>query len=169
MAVLQIIAWPDPVLGKVTSPVVAISDVADLAHDMLDTMYAAPGRGLAAPQVGILLRLFVMDTTWKDGVRDPLVCVNPEVIAQSDEMATNAEGCLSIKGVSLDVTRPAWVELSWTDLQGIRNQRRFDGFAAACVQHEYDHLEGRLTFDLVTPTARASAEATYHAYQETHL
>ncbi|AHD08022.1 peptide deformylase [Phaeobacter gallaeciensis] len=167
MTVLPIRAWPDPVLSMRASPVDATEDVAELARDMLDTMYAAPGRGLAAPQVGVLARLFVMDTTWKEGARDPLVCINPDIVALSEEMATMSEGCLSIEGVSLDVTRPAWVDLAWSDLEGVRHQRRFEGFAAACVQHEYDHLEGCVTFDRVSPTARAAAVATYETYLET--
>ncbi|MFV1491464.1 peptide deformylase [Phaeobacter sp. JH18-32] len=167
MTVLQIRAWPDPVLSSPATPVTDPSEVADLVRDMLDTMYAAPGRGLAAPQVGVLARVFVMDTTWKEGMRDPLVCLNPEIIALSVEMATRTEGCLSIRGLSLDVTRPAWVDLGWTDMEGVRHQRRFDGFAAACVQHEYDHLDGRVTFDRVDPEARAAALATYETNLET--
>ncbi|APG45766.1 peptide deformylase [Phaeobacter porticola] len=161
MTVLPIVTWPDPVLSARADPVASIADVADLAQDMLDTMYAAPGRGLAAPQVGVLRRVFVMDTMWKDGARDPLVCINPEILALSDTLVTGPEGCLSIPGVSLEVARPDWVELGWRDLDGTRHQRRFDGFAAVCIQHEYDHLEGRVTFDQVLPEIRAKAEAAY--------
>ncbi|AUQ65109.1 peptide deformylase [Phaeobacter inhibens] len=167
MAVLPIRAWPDPVLSTPAKPIATPGNVETLARDMLETMYAAPGRGLAAPQVGVLIRLFVMDTTWKEGTRDPLVCVNPDIVALSAETATMSEGCLSIKGVNLEVTRPARVDLAWSDLQGVRHQRRFEGFAAACVQHEYDHLEGRVTFDRVSPAARAAAVATYETYLET--
>ena len=167
MAVRPIVAWPDPVLSTPASPVIGVSDVADLAQDMLDTMYGAPGRGLAAPQVGVLQRVFVMDTTWKDGTRAPLICINPEIKDRSDRHVSGPEGCLSIPGVSLTVERSEWVDLEWSDLQGVRHCRRFDGFDAICIQHEYDHLDGIVTFDRVSAVARAEAEKTYNSYVET--
>jgi peptide deformylase len=114
---------------------------------MLDAMYAAPGRGLAAPQVGVTQRLFVMDTTWKDAAPTPQVFVNPQIIWCSETATTMDEGCLSIPGQLVPVTRPAEVDLRWQSLDGTTQQARQTGFAAACVQHEVDHLDGILCTD----------------------
>ncbi len=152
-----IICWPDPRLATVCAPVAG--DVAALAADMLDTMYAAPGRGLAAPQVGVLLRLFVMDVTWKDGARDPQVFINPEILWRSATRKTGPEGCLSIPGVLAEVERATEVRLRWTDLAGAVREETLTGFAAICAQHEYDHLDGIVTLDHLDQDARAQAEA----------
>jgi peptide deformylase len=161
MAVLPILRWPDPRLSTPCAPVEG--DVSQLASDMLETMYAAPGRGLAAPQVGVLKRLFVMDVAWKTGAPDPVVCVNPEILWRSDEVAEGAEGCLSIPGISTLVTRATAIRLAWTTLSGERREADLTGFAAICAQHEYDHLDGLVTFDRLTPEARAVALAEYAA------
>ncbi|MEP0960276.1 MAG: peptide deformylase [Roseobacter sp.] len=162
MSLLEIVQWPDERLGVVCDQVDVVSaKVKELAQDMLETMYAAPGRGLAAPQVGVLSRLFVMDATWKDGDRSPLVFINPEILDQSSETAELAEGCLSIPGVLVDVKRPVRVRLAWTALTGEREECDFDGFEAACVQHELDHLNGVLTLDRVSPEERRRAIARY--------
>lgn len=164
MAVLPILTWPDPRLSRRADPVAAVTpEIRRLARDMLDTMYDAPGRGLAAPQVGAMLRLFVMDTTWKDGARTPVVALNPEIHPASDELLTREEGCLSLPGLLAEVTRPAAVTMRWSDLDGCLHEARFDGFAAACVQHETDHLNGVVTLDHLSPHARARAEAEYSA------
>lgn len=157
MAVLPILRWPDARLTTRCEPV--SGDVAELAADMLDTMYAAPGRGLAAPQVGVLLRLFVMDTTWKEGRRDPQVCVNPEILWRSEDMATGPEGCLSLLGVTTHVARAREIDLRWSDLSGQQQTARLTGFAAVCAQHEMDHLDGILTLDRLSPEVRRAAEA----------
>ena len=159
MSLLPILLWPDPRLSKVCAPV--SGDVSDLAADMLETMYAAPGRGLAAPQIGVLQRLFVMDVGWKDGDRDPRVYINPEIVARSETVVTGPEGCLSIPGVTADVTRSEWIILRWTDETGAVREERLDGFAAICAQHEYDHLDGIVTFDRVSSEARRALEADY--------
>jgi peptide deformylase len=160
MAVLPICIWPDAVLSQRAMPVGAVDDaVRKLAADMLETMYAAPGRGLAAPQVGVSLRLFVMDTTWKDGIRSPVVVINPDLLAMSDDRAVGPEGCLSIPGVTAHVGRASEIRISWTDLDGARNTASWVGFAAICAQHEYDHLDGILTLDRLSPEARARALA----------
>jgi peptide deformylase len=132
-----------------------------LAADMLETMYAAPGRGLAGPQVGVLKRLFVMDVTWKEGTPDPMVFLDPDIVWRSAETRTGAEGCLSIPGITAEVERAAEIEVMWRDLDGVRHARRFDGFAAICIQHETDHLDGLVTLDRVSPEARAALEAVY--------
>ena len=134
-----------------------------LVKDLFETMYTAPGRGLAAPQIGVMSRVFVMDTTWKEGEMTPVAFINPEVVVASEDTASMAEGCLSIPGVLADVTRPAVVTMRWTDLTGATRTQTFTGFAAACVQHELDHLNGTVTFDRLPPDARAEKEAEYLA------
>lgn len=145
---LTIRQLPDPVLREVCAPVTVFDQaLADLAQQMLDTMYAAPGRGLAAPQVGIAQRLFVMDATWKEGTPAPRVFVNAEIIGASDELATFTEGCLSIPNQTSRINRPSEVTLRWQDLDGAPHTETFTGFAAVCVQHERDHLDGILCID----------------------
>ena len=156
---LPILRWPDPRLSQPCGPAILDDDLRALAADMLETMYAAPGRGLAAPQVGRLIRLFVMDVSWKEGTRAPQVFVNPEVVALLGDRATGPEGCLSIPGPVTEVERSVAVQMRWTDLDGQVNEAVLTGFAAICAQHEYDHLDGILTLDRLTPEARALAEA----------
>ncbi|UWQ17414.1 peptide deformylase [Jannaschia sp. M317] len=140
---LTIRLHPDPILRAPCAPVTG--DVTDLARDMLAAMYAAPGRGLAAPQVGRALRLFVMDCTWKEGLPDPRVFVNPVVTGRAGRQV-NTEGCLSIPDTPRRVARAARVTLAF-DAAGGRRSETFTGFAAACVLHEMDHLDGVLILD----------------------
>jgi peptide deformylase len=164
MTLRAIRLWPDPVLAQVCAPVEVIDDnIRVLAADMLETMYAAPGRGLAAPQIGVTLRIFVMDTGWKDGEPAPSVFINPEIIGFDGLEEAGDEGCLSIPGVTTSVVRPQRVTLSWTSLEGVVTEAEFDGFAARCVQHEFDHLNGVVTLDRLSDDARARAEAEYAA------
>ena len=159
MALLPLILWPAPLLSARAAPVAGVTPaIRRLAADMLDTMYAAPGRGLAAPQVGVSQRLFVMDIGWKDGDPSPVICVNPEIHWRSGVVALGAEGCLSIPGPITHVSRPQAIRMSWHDLDGRAHQARLAGMAAICAQHEYDHLDGILTLDHLTPAARALAE-----------
>lgn len=159
MTILPILRWPDPRLSTPCAPAVLGEGLRRLAADMLETMYAAPGRGLAAPQVGRLVRMFVMDTTWKEGRRDPVVMVNPVMLAAPAARAAGPEGCLSIPGPTTVVERAETVAMRWTDLDGAVHEARLDGFAAICAQHEFDHLDGILTLDRLSPEARARAEA----------
>jgi peptide deformylase len=162
MSILPIVAWPDPRLKRICGTVDVIDGaVQQLVSDMFETMYGANGRGLAAPQVGVMQRLFVMDVTWKEGVKAPLVCFNPEINALGDQLSTNEEACLSIVGVSADVTRANQIELTFTDLNGERASMVLEGFAAICAQHELDHLNGRVIFDHLDTAARASLETKY--------
>lgn len=164
MAVLPVLVWPDPILTTPCAAVGAITDcVRVLAGDMLATMYAAPGRGLAAPQVGASLRMFVMDVAWKDGTPDPMVVIDPEILWSSAATVVGPEGCLSIPGVTMEVRRAKEVRLRWTDLDGVGHEAHLTGFAAICAQHEYDHLDGVLTLHRLSPEARAAAEAEYFA------
>jgi len=118
-----------------------------LIADMFETMYDAPGRGLAAPQVGVLSRVFVMDATWKSGARTPLTFINPEILWASPETQVNEEGCLSIPDTPRRVARPARVEVMWLDADGAQKRGAFEGFEAACICHEMDHLDGVLILD----------------------
>ncbi|MGA9254101.1 MAG: peptide deformylase [Roseobacter sp.] len=162
MSVLEILRWPDPRLSMACAPVGQVTeDIRVLASDMFDTMYAAPGRGLAAPQVGVLKRMFVMDATWKDDVRTPEVFIDPQIISADVELSEMEEGCLSIPGIMTSIARPTWVEVRWQDLNGEACEQRFTGFSAACVQHEIDHLDGVVTLDRLDADTRASVLEAY--------
>jgi len=153
-----ILLWPDPLLSRPCAPVADLAAVQRLAADMLETMYAAPGRGLAAPQVGVLHRLFVMDAVWKDGAPQPMVMVNPEMLWRSDRCESGAEACLSIPGISTDIERPVAVRLRWTDLDGGAQEALLEGAAARIAQHQLDHLDGIVTLDRLPPERRAPIE-----------
>ncbi|WP_417713627.1 peptide deformylase [Pseudophaeobacter arcticus] len=166
MALLPILQWPDAGLSTPCALVAPQEDLGTLIADMFQTMYAAPGRGLAAPQVGVLQRVFVMDATWKDGPGTPLAMINPEILTFGAELATGDEGCLSIPGVMAPVLRPSSVTLRWQDEARCWQTGTFEGFAARCIQHEYDHLDGLVTLDRLVPEARVEAEETYRRYLE---
>lgn len=127
--------------------------VRTLVPQMFASMYAAPGIGLAAPQVGQTLRLVVVDLA-PDNKRSPLVLINPEIVAASAELATREEGCLSLPGQYADVTRPARVKVRYLDQAGIRQELEADGLLSACVQHEIDHLDGVLFVDHLSALRR---------------
>jgi peptide deformylase len=149
-----ILIHPDPRLKKVCDPVAEISpELRRLAEDMLETMYDAPGIGLAAPQVGVTKRLIVMDCI-KEGTPEPVILFNPQVIWSSEDLSTYEEGCLSIPDQYADVKRPAEVQVRWTDQDGATQERQFAGIWATCVQHEIDHLDGKLFIDYLGPLKR---------------
>ncbi len=152
----DILIHPDPRLKKACAPVADLSDeLRKLADDMLETMYDAPGIGLAAPQVGVLSRLIVLDCVKEEGAKPrPLVMFNPEVVSASEETSVYEEGCLSIPEQYADVTRPAEVEVQWIDRNGVVQREGFDGLWATCVQHEIDHLNGKLFIDYLGPMKR---------------
>ena len=150
----SILIHPDPRLKKVCDPVAEITaEVTALANDMLETMYDAPGIGLAAPQVGVMKRVLVMDCI-KDGPPEPMVLINPAVIWSSEDVATYEEGCLSIPDQYAEVKRPAEVQVRWLGLDGVEHERQFAGLWATCVQHEIDHLDGKLFIDYLGPIKR---------------
>ena len=152
--ILPILRWPDPRLKKLCDPVAGVSDdIRRLADDMLETMYDAPGVGLAAPQVGVMKRLLVMDCI-KDGPPEPMVLINPEVTWTSEDLNIYEEGCLSIPDQYADVKRPAEVQVRWLGLDGQVQERQFAGLWATCVQHEIDHLDGKLFIDYLGPLKR---------------
>lgn len=152
----DILIHPDPRLKKVCAAVTDITaDLRKLADDMLETMYDAPGIGLAAPQVGVLDRLIVLDCVKEEGAAlRPTIMFNPEVIASSDETNVYDEGCLSIPDQYAEVTRPAEVEVVWIDENGDPQKATFDKLWATCVQHEIDHLNGKLFIDHLKPLKR---------------
>ena len=156
MTVRPILIHPDPRLKTAARPVERVTpEIRQLADDMLATMYDAPGIGLAAPQVGVMARIFVMDCVkGEDAPPRPMVLINPEITWTSDETATYEEGCLSIPEQYAEVTRPAEVRMRWMDLDGQTQEERFDGLWATCAQHEFDHLNGRLFIDYLGPIKR---------------
>ncbi len=156
MTIRPILIHPDPRLKTVTDPVSDISDeIRALGADMLETMYDAPGIGLAAPQVGVLSRVLVMDCVKEEGAAPrPMVLINPQIIASSEETNVYEEGCLSIPEQYGEVTRPAEVEVRWLGLDGKEHTQGFDGLWATCVQHEIDHLDGKLFIDYLKPLRR---------------
>ncbi len=153
-----IVLHPDPRLKKICDPVADLSDeLRVLADDMLETMYDAPGIGLAAPQVGVLQRLVVLDCAKDEDSEEtsrPLVMFNPEIVASSDEQNVYEEGCLSIPDHFAEVTRPKAVDVVWIDRDGNAQSETFDGLWATCVQHEIDHLNGKLFIDYLGPIKR---------------
>ena len=154
MALIPITTIPDPVLRKVAAPITEITDgVRQLLTDMAETMYDAPGIGLAAPQISISQRLIVMDCG-KDETPELLKMINPEIINRSNELAVLEEGCLSIPDQTADVERPASVEVKYTDIAGGEQRLTCEGLLAACVQHEVDHLDGMLFIDHISRLKR---------------
>jgi peptide deformylase len=144
----SILIHPDPRLKKLCDPVKEITaDLRKLATDMLDTMYDAPGIGLAAPQVGVTRRLIVMDCMKAPDAPRPIILFNPEIVWTSDNLATYEEGCLSIPDQYADVQRPDAATVRWTDEHGAAQEETFHGLWAICVQHEIDHLNGKLFID----------------------
>ena len=147
---------PEPRLKKVDHYVLDLSeDLRTLAKDMLETMYVAPGIVLAAAQVGVLTRLIVLDCIKdEESTPRPLIMFNPEILASSDDLNVYEEGCLSIPDQFADVTRPEAVKVAWIDEKGNPREEEFDGLWATCVQHEIDHLNGKLFIDYLKPLRR---------------
>jgi peptide deformylase len=148
MALRPILIHPDPRLKKRCAPVAQVDNgVRALIDDMLETMYAAPGVGLAAPQIGVDARVLVMDCADKDAPPEPMAMVNPELLWESEALNTHEEGCLSIPEIYAPVTRPEQVRMRWLDRDGAEQEAAFEGLWATCAQHELDHLNGRLFID----------------------
>jgi len=156
MSIRPILIHPDSRLKQVATTVDAVSDeMRKLAGDMLETMYDAPGIGLAAPQIGVLKRLIVMDCIKEEGAPpQPMAMFNPMVVWSSETLNVYEEGCLSIPEQYADVERPAEVTVKWMDVDGVDCEAKFDALWATCVQHEIDHLEGKLFIDYLKPLKR---------------
>ena len=156
MALRNIIKLPDPLLRQVSTRVQAVDDdVRRLVDDMFETMYDAPGIGLAAVQVGVPWRVVTMDVAKKDEPKDPRVLINPEVLWRSDEKTTHEEGCLSIPEYYEEVVRPAKVKVRFLDLDGKSHDIDADGLLAICLQHEIDHTNGVLFIDYLSKLKRS--------------
>jgi peptide deformylase len=155
MAILPILEAPDPRLRIISSPVEAIDDdLQRLIDDMFETMYDAPGIGLAAIQVGVPKRVLVIDLQEPESdeegappVKKPLVFINPEILETSEELSVYNEGCLSVPEQFAEVERPATIRASWMDREGRIHEERLEGLLATCLQHEMDHLQGVLFVD----------------------
>ena len=132
-----------------------------LIRDMFDTMYNAKGRGLAAPQIGVLQQVFVMDADWKQGQLAPMAMINPMILKSSAAQSDIEEACLSIPGVSATIRRPEEISVRWTDLDGTQQTRDFDGVQARIIQHEVAHLFGQVIFDALSPEGSAALESRY--------
>lgn len=153
MAVLEILEFPDPRLRTVAKPVAAVSDqTRALIDDMFETMYAAPGIGLAATQVNVHERILVIDVS--EDKSQPLVFINPEVEVLEPELGEYDEGCLSVPGFYETVRRPQRVSVTALDRDGESFTRELDGLLAICLQHEIDHLDGKLFVDYISPLKR---------------
>ena len=155
MALLPIIIAPDPRLKQISASVERVDDeVRRLMDDMLETMYQAPGVGLAAPQVGVLRRIIVLDTSKKDAARQPYAMVNPELVEVSDQDIRSEEGCLSLPEHYADVVRPAAIRVRYLDHEGEIRGLDAEDLLATCIQHEMDHLEGILFVDHLSALKR---------------
>jgi peptide deformylase len=155
MAVRDIIILPDKQLRLVSKPVEKVTgEVRKLAEDMFETMYEAPGIGLAAIQIGVPQRLITMDLAKKEGPPNPRVFINPEILWSSEEKSTYEEGCLSIPEYYEEVERPAKVRVRFTDLDGKVHEEEAEGLFATCIQHEIDHLNGVLFVDYLSKLKR---------------
>src|SRR5215467_6293250 len=155
MALRDIIILPDKRLRSVSRPVVEISeDIRTLVADMFETMYKAPGIGLAAIQVGVPSRVVVMDLSKRETEAEPRVFINPEITWSSEETSPYEEGCLSIPDVHEDVERPARVKIRYLDLDGKLQEEDAEGLFATCIQHEVDHLNGVLFIDHISRLKR---------------
>ncbi|MXP45246.1 peptide deformylase [Allopontixanthobacter sediminis] len=178
MAIREILEVPDPRLKTVSTPVEKFDDeLKVLVEDMFETMYDAPGIGLAAIQVGVPLRVLVIDLQPDDPDAEPEVCtahgghhhthqptlkqprvfINPEILEPAEELATYSEGCLSVPDIYADVDRPATCRVRYQDLDGTVHEEDLDGLMATCIQHEMDHLEGILFIDHLSKLKRNMA------------
>lgn len=155
MTIKPLIILPDPLLRQVSTPIERVDDdMRQLADDMLETMYDAPGIGLAAIQIGVPRRLLVIDVAKEGEDKRPLVFINPEIITSSDERSVYEEGCLSIPDYYVEVERPASVTVKSIDRDGKEQLTEADGLLATCLQHEIDHLNGVLFIDHISRLKR---------------
>jgi peptide deformylase len=158
MALREILVVPHPILKQVSKPVAEVTDeTRALMDDMLETMYAAPGIGLAAIQIGVPLRIITMDLARPEEPKEPRFFVNPEILWASEETAPYEEGCLSVPEIYDEVERPARVKIRYQNYQGETIEEDAEGLYAVCIQHEMDHLEGVLFIDHLSRLKREQA------------
>ncbi|KAA3511192.1 peptide deformylase [Agrobacterium rosae] len=155
MTIKPLIILPDPLLRQQSKPIEQVdAEITRLADDMLDTMYDAPGIGLAAIQIGVPRRMLVIDISREDEDRKPVVFINPEILKVSDDVSTYEEGCLSIPDYYAEVERPASLTVGYIDRDGKKQTVEADGLLATCLQHEMDHLNGVLFIDHISRLKR---------------
>ena len=159
MAIYPIRTFPDPVLTMRAAPVLTFDDdLRRLVADLFDTMYDAPGVGLAANQVNIARRFIVVDAGNKkddDGeTRSPMVLINPEIVAQGGTLGSYEEGCLSLPDIHVEIERPEAITVRYLDLEGAQQELATEGFLATVIQHEVDHLDGKLIIDFLSSLRR---------------
>ncbi|WP_272955627.1 peptide deformylase [Affinirhizobium pseudoryzae] len=155
MTIKPLIILPDPLLRQVSKPIEQIdADVLKLADDMLETMYDAPGIGLAGIQIGVARRILVVDVSREGEEKQPLVVINPQILTSSDERSVYEEGCLSIPDYYAEVERPAAVTMEYVGRDGKQHRMEADGLLATCLQHEIDHLNGVLFIDHISRLKR---------------
>ena len=155
MTIKPLIILPDPLLRQVSKPIERVdAETKRLAQDMLDTMYDAPGIGLAAVQIGVGRRMLVIDVSREDEEKTPLVFINPEILSSSEDRSVYEEGCLSIPDYYAEVERPALVTVKYIDREGKEQTIDAEGLLATCLQHEIDHLNGILFIDHISRLKR---------------
>ena len=156
MTIKKILMYPDPRLLKQSVKIDKIdTKIKAIAEDLVDTMYSADGVGLAAPQIGINKRIFVMDCNDGQEKKEYVIVINPEVTSSSEELNVHKEGCLSIPEITEEVVRPEKVNVSYQDLSGNLKTKNLEGLWATCFQHELDHLNGKLFIDYLRPIKKA--------------
>lgn len=160
---IKIVLSPDPLLNQVCEPCDPLKDksLKRLSKQMANMMYKNNGVGLAAPQVGVLKRMVVVDCDWDEDQRDPIVLINPEIVERKGEPVTDGEGCLSIPGITIPITRSPWVRVRYLDLNGEIWEIESDGLLGRCLQHEIDHLDGKTLFESCAPADRIAAVTEY--------
>ncbi|MCJ8149172.1 peptide deformylase [Shinella sp. H4-D48] len=155
MTIKPLIILPDPILRQVSQPIETVDgEVKKLADDMLETMYDAPGIGLAAIQIGVARRMLVLDVSKDGDEKQPLVFINPEIVSATDARSVYEEGCLSIPDYYAEVERPAAIKVKHLDRDGKEKLTEADGLLATCLQHEIDHLNGVLFIDHISKLKR---------------
>lgn len=159
---MKVVTAPDPILNTVCEPCeVGDKSLKSLAQEMAETMYESDGCGIAAPQVGILKRIIVIDCDVDSKVPHPIALVNPVIVETKGDMVTDGEGCLSVPGITVPITRPEWARVTYYDLKGRPCEISGDGLLGRCLQHEIDHLDGKTMLESCNPMDRLKALQDY--------
>ena len=152
MAIKKILLYPNPLLLRESTKIEKFDEsLVSLSRDLIDTMYDADGVGLAAPQIGVNKRIFVMDCSREDEGKDCRIVINPQIEYQSEEMGSYKEGCLSIPGITEEISRPKVIKVLYQDINGVLERNTYDDLWSTCFQHELDHLNGKLFIDHLRP------------------
>ncbi len=163
MSILDILKYPAPILKRKAQPVETVdAETRRFIDDMFQTMYAAPGIGLAAPQVGVSRRILVLDPARNDEPKQPLAMINPEILRFGEERRVHEEGCLSLPEIYAEIERPASVSVRYVDGEGHLREGEFDGIVATIIQHEVDHLDGILFVDHLSRLKRDLLIRKFH-------